>query len=87
MRRSDLSLMPIRLLRLWLNFTGAMMSGHIHFQLLGISAGRWLPAGELLARVEVVWEVLGGGVADLPTGWESCVAAVALVKYQKGCLE
>lgn len=74
MRRSNLPLMTIRLLRLRLNLACAMMSRHIHLQLLSISARRWLPAGDLLSSIEVVWEVLGGAVADLPAGWQSVLA-------------
>ena len=80
MRRPNLLLMPlpIRLLRR-LNLTRAMMSRHVHLQLLGVGAGGWLPAGELLAGVEVVGQVLGGGVADFPAGRETGVAGCALM--------
>ena len=79
-RRPNLPLMPlsIRLLRLRLNLARAMVSRHIHLQLFGIGAGGWLPAGELLPGVEVIGQVLGGGVADLPAGRETGVTGCAL---------
>jgi hypothetical protein len=47
--------------------TGAVVGGHVVLELLSVCTGRGLPSRELLGRVEVVGEVLGVGVSDLPT--------------------
>ncbi len=50
-----------------------MVGSHVDLELLGIGAGRGLPARRLLGGVEVVGEVLGVGVADLPVGRQAGV--------------
>lgn len=47
--------------------TGAVVGSHIMLKLLGIGAGGRFPSRELLGGVEVVGEVLGVGVSDLPS--------------------
>lgn len=50
---------------------GAVVLGHVDLELLGVGALGGLPAGLLLLGVEVVGEVLGVAVADLPVGGEA----------------
>lgn len=47
--------------------TSRMVSRHVMLELLGVGARGGLPSRQLLGRVEVVGEVLGVGVTDLPT--------------------
>lgn len=53
--------------------TGTVVLGHVVLQLLRVGAGGGLPAGNLVDRVEVVWEVLGVGVTDFPVGRQAGV--------------
>lgn len=48
--------------------TGTVVGGHVVLQFVGVGAGGRFPAGDLFEGVEVVGEVLGVGVADLPVG-------------------
>jgi hypothetical protein len=47
--------------------TSTVVSRHVMLELLGVGAGGGFPSRQLLGRVEVVGEVLGVGVTDLPT--------------------
>lgn len=55
-----------------------MVGGHVVLQLLRVGAGGGFPAGDLVGGVEVVGQVLGVGVADLPAGGETCVSLCGL---------
>lgn len=46
--------------------TSAVVGGHVVLELFGVGAGGGFPSRQLLGRVEVVGEVLGVGVSDLP---------------------
>lgn len=50
---------------------GAVVLGHVVLELLGVGAWWGLPAGVAVEAVEVVWQVLGVAVADLPVGGEA----------------
>lgn len=52
---------------------GAVVLGHVGFELFGVGAGGGLPAGFFGRGVEVVGEVFGVGVADFPGGGEAGV--------------
>lgn len=54
---------------------GAVVQGHVGFDLVGVGAGGRFPAGLLGRGVEVVGEVLGVGVPDFPLRWEARVGA------------
>lgn len=71
-RRTNLALGAV-LGALWADLTRAVVLCHVCLQLVGVGAGRWLPARERLRCIEVVWEVLGRGVAHFPAGWETCL--------------
>lgn len=49
------------------------MEGHVRFDLVGVGAGGWFPAGFFGGGVEVVGKVLGVGVPDFPLGGEASV--------------
>lgn len=71
MRGSDLSVGGIG------DFAGtganAVVGGHVDLELLRVGARGGLPAGVLLVGVEVVGEVLGVGVSNLPAGGKASV--------------
>lgn len=50
-----------------------MVSSHVLLQSLGIGSWWWLPARDLFARIEVIWEVFGVAVTHLPVGWQTAV--------------
>ena len=56
----------------------AVVRGHVGFDLVGVGAGRGFPAGFLGRGVEVVREVFGVGVPDLPLGREAGVGSCGL---------
>lgn len=51
--------------------SGTLMSSHILLELVGVGPRGRLPAGDCLDRVEVVRQILGVGVANLPVGRET----------------
>lgn len=48
-----------------------MVGGHVELELLAVGAGGGFPARGAVDGVEVVGEVLGVGVANLPAGRET----------------
>lgn len=54
--------------------SGAVVLGHVVLELFRVCSLGRLPAGNLLGRVEVVWEVLGVGVAHLPVGGKTGIS-------------
>lgn len=62
----------------------AVVLGHVRLELLGVGARGRLPARLLLCLVEVVGQVLGVGVADLPPGRQPRVGLRADVSRQQG---
>ena len=52
---------------------GAVVQGHVGLYLVRVGAGRGFPAGFLGGGIEVVGQVLGVGVPDLPLGGETGV--------------
>ena len=57
---------------------GTVVQGHVGLDLVGVGAGGWFPAGFLCGGVEVVREVFGVGVPDLPLGGETGVGGAGL---------
>jgi hypothetical protein len=57
---------------------GGVVSGHIVLEAVGVGALRRLPARDLVDGVEVVGQVLGVGVANLPVGGEPGFRRVGL---------
>ena len=51
----------------------AVVVCHVDFKGFGVRARGRFPARLFNRRVEVVREVLGVGVADLPSGWKTCL--------------
>lgn len=52
---------------------GGVVVRHVGFEGVGVGAFGGLPAGGFGRGVEVVGQVFGVGVADLPAGGEACV--------------
>lgn len=50
----------------------AVVVGHVDLELFGVGVRRGLPAGFFGGGTEVVGEVLGVGVANLPSCWKTC---------------
>lgn len=66
----DLALLGVGDLDLAVAVHGVLI-GHVVLELLGVGAGGRDPVRDLVDGVEVVGEVLGLGVADLPIGGET----------------
>ena len=60
---------------------GTVVGGHVVLELLGVGARRGLPARHLVGRVEVVGQVLGVGVAHLPTGGQAGLSLGVFVSF------
>jgi hypothetical protein len=64
--------------------TSAMVRGHVVLEFLGVGAGGGFPSRQLLGRVEVVGEVLGVGVSDLPARRKTGVSHYVDVDLEVG---